>query len=148
VDGIKPQHCSPRNVEQRRVKFSRGPSVASSPMPPIGSTPSVGEPLPRAANAYVTPEKLDWMLTVHGHGLEWERVFRITPDDAKRTWSAISQAIIGVPVSPIRDASPYGVSCEVRIDLTLGIRAAPVVTAWHYGKQGDPPRLVTAFPTS
>jgi hypothetical protein len=36
----------------------------------------------------------------------------------------------------------------VRVVLIIGIRTAPVVTAWHYEQQGDPPRLVTAFPTS
>ncbi len=87
------------------------------------------------------------MLATHGHGPEWTRVFRITPDDARRAWGAIVQAIIDVPISSIRDASPYGVSCEVRTALVLGTRTAPVLTAWHYAQQGDPPRLVTAFPT-
>ena len=109
--------------------------------------PTVGKPLPRAAEAYATPEKLDWMLAAHGHGPEWARVFHVTPDDAGRAWSAIAQTILGVPIVSIRDASPYGVSCEVRIVLVLGTRTAPVLSAWHYTQPDDTPRLVTAFPT-
>lgn len=87
------------------------------------------------------------MLATHGHGPEWARVFRIAPDDARAVWEAIAQAIVGQPVSSIRDAAPYGISCEVRVELVLGTRSAPVLTAWHYAQHGDPPRLVTAFPT-
>lgn len=75
-------------------------------MLPAEPIATVGEPLPRATDAYAPPRKLDWMLAAHGHGAEWARVFQITPDDAVRAWTAISQAIIGVPVSSIRDAAP------------------------------------------
>jgi hypothetical protein len=110
-------------------------------------TPTVGEPLPRVADAYAAPEKLDWMLATHGHGLEWARVFRVAPDDAEYVWHTIAQAVIGVPISSIRDVSPYGVICEVRVELTVDTRRAPVLTAWHYALRNDAPRLVTAFPT-
>jgi hypothetical protein len=86
------------------------------------------------------------MLVAHGHGPEWAQVFRIALDDAQHAWSAIAQAILGAPISAIRDASPFGVSCEVRITLVLYARTAPVLTAWHYAQPGDAPRLVTAFP--
>ncbi len=109
--------------------------------------PIIGEPLPRAAEAYATPEKLNWMLAAHGHGPEWAQVFHISSDDAQRAWSAIAQTVPGVPIASIRDAGSYGVSCEVRIVLVIGIRTAPVLSAWHYAQQGDAPRLVTAFPT-
>ncbi len=109
--------------------------------------PTVGAPLPRAAEAYATPEKLNWMLAAHGHGPEWERVFHIAPDDAERAWNAIAQTILGVPIASIRNAGSYGVSCEVRIVLVLGTRTASVLSAWHYAQPGDAPRLVTAFPT-
>jgi hypothetical protein len=110
-------------------------------------TPAVGEPLPRATEAYTTFAKLDWMLAAHGHGPEWGRVFRIAPDDAQRLWRTLAQAIVGAPISSIRDAGRYGVSCEVRVTLTFKSRTAIVLTAWHYEQPGEPPRLVTAFPT-
>jgi len=46
--------------------------------------PTVGLPLPRAADAHRTSEKLKWILAYHGHGREWERVFRIGDEDAER----------------------------------------------------------------
>lgn len=87
------------------------------------------------------------LLAAHGHGPEWAQVFHISSDDAQRAWSAIAQTVPGVPIASIRDAGSYGVSCEVRIVLVIGIRTAPVLSAWHYAQQGDAPRLVTAFPT-
>lgn len=116
-------------------------------MPTAVPIPTIGEPLPRATEAYATPEKLDWMLAANGHGPEWAHVFRVAPDEAQRVWSALAQAILGAPISSIRDASPYGVSCEVRVILVLETRTAPVLTAWHYAQPGGSPRLVTAFPT-
>jgi hypothetical protein len=116
-------------------------------MPSKVSTPKIGELLPRANEAHTTPEKLEWMLAAHGHGPEWARVFRLGSADAVNVWSAIAQAIIGTPISSIRDAGLYGVSCEVRTRITIQTRTAPVLTAWHYSQLGQAPRLVTAFPT-
>jgi hypothetical protein len=68
-------------------------------------------------------------------------------DDAKRLWSAIAQAVLDAPVSSIRDLSPFGVGCEVRVVLTLDTRTAVVLTAWHYENADGSPRLMTAYPT-
>lgn len=62
-------------------------------------TITIGQPLPRAAEAHSAPEKLTWILAEHGHGREWARVMRIRSDDAERLWSAIAQAILDAPVS-------------------------------------------------
>ena len=116
-------------------------------MPTSSQIPTVGEPLPRATEAYTTPEKLDWMLAANGHGPEWAQVFRVAPDDAQRVWRTLAQAVLNAPISSIRDVNPYGVSCEVRVLLVFEKRTAPVLSAWHYSQPGDSPRLVTAFPT-
>ncbi len=36
--------------------------------------------------------------------------------------------------------------CEVRFELTLRGRRALTITVWHLAREGDPPRLVTAYP--
>jgi hypothetical protein len=62
--------------------------------------PKIGQPLPRAADAYATAEK--WrggILAEHGHGPEWARVFNVGPDDSERIWSAISEATWSAPGS-------------------------------------------------
>jgi hypothetical protein len=115
-------------------------------MSAASSAPSVGQPLPRADDAYAASEKLEWILAEHGHGPEWARVLCVAGDDSERLWSAIAQAVLDAPVSSIRDLSPFGVGCEVRVVLTLNARTAPVLTAWHYRRAGDAPRLITAYP--
>jgi hypothetical protein len=110
--------------------------------------PIIGLPLPRATEAYAEPEKWDqWILAERGHGPEWARVFRIGGNDAQRLWNVIADAILDAPISAIRDGSPHGVGCQVRVALTLTDRTARVLTIWHYASMTDAPRLVTAYPT-
>lgn len=111
------------------------------------AAPIVGEPLPRAGDAYTAPEKLKWILAEDGHGREWRRVLSIASDDSERLWRAIVTGVLRAPVSAIRDLGPFGVGCEVRVLLTLNARSVSVITAWHYERAGDPPRLITAYPT-
>jgi hypothetical protein len=108
--------------------------------------PQVGAPLPRAAEAYTTPQKLAWILAEHGHGQEWARVLHIGEDDTQRFWVAIAHAVHDVPIYRIVDRRPYGFVCGVKITLALGRRTAKARTFWHYELVGDPPRLVTAYP--
>lgn len=111
-------------------------------------TPIIGQPLPRAAEAYAAPEKWQsWILADHGHGLEWARVFRIGLDDADLLWEAIADGILLAPIFATRDVSPYGLSCHVPLVLTLNDRVARALTIWHYGSIESQPRLVTAYPT-
>jgi hypothetical protein len=116
-------------------------------MPAPAPLPTVGLPLPRAADAHRTSEKLKWILAEHGHGREWERVFRIGPGDAERLWSAIAQAVLDAPIFRVVDRRTYGLVCGVAFPLTLDTRTAIVTTSWHYAAAGDAPRLVTAYPT-
>ncbi len=91
-------------------------------------------------------EKLAWILGEDGHGPEWARVFRIDGDETQRPWEAIAHTVLSAPIAAVRDVSPHGISCEVQIPLTLNMRSANVLTAWHYAHPRDAPRLVTAYP--
>jgi hypothetical protein len=110
-------------------------------------TPTVGQTLPRVTDAYMTPEKLRWILAEHGHGQEWARVFRIGDEDADRLWTAIVRAVSNEPIFRVIDRREYGIVCGVAVQLTLNERTANVTTSWHYATAGDAPRLVTAYPT-
>lgn len=73
--------------------------------------------------------------------------FDVGPDDSERIWPTIAAAVLGAPVSTIRDRAPHGVVCGVGMDLTINDRSAWVATAWHYPDEDAAPRLVTAYPS-
>ncbi|MGE5282120.1 MAG: hypothetical protein ACM3N0_07340 [Chloroflexota bacterium] len=50
-------------------------------------------------------------------------------------------------IEEVRDRSPYGVICGIRVDLTIGSRRAGALISWHYALAIASPRLVTAYPT-
>ncbi|MGI8731563.1 MAG: DUF6883 domain-containing protein [Solirubrobacteraceae bacterium] len=109
--------------------------------------PEIGQPLPRASDAYATAEKWrGWILAEHGHGPEWASIFDIEPEDSERIWTAITDAIADALVSTLRDRRPHGVVCGMEVELTINDRTAAVATAWHYAHEGAPPRFVTAYP--
>jgi hypothetical protein len=109
--------------------------------------PTIGQPLPRADDAYATAEKwTEWILADRGHGREWTRVFRVGPADSEQIWQAMADAVLDAPVSSVREVA-LGVTCEVYMDMTINARTATVRSAWHYADNEDAPRLVTAFPT-
>jgi hypothetical protein len=108
--------------------------------------PTVGEPLPRAAEAYTSPEKLAWILAEEGHGQEWARVLHIDQNDTQRFWSAIARAVLDAPIHRVTNRGPDGFVCGVESTLTIGKRTVGTRTAWHYEHTRDAPRLVTAYP--
>lgn len=111
--------------------------------------PTVGQPMPRAADAHATAEKWrGWILAAHGHGEDWARVFHAGPEDSERSWAAIAAAVLDAPVSVMRDRAPHGVVCGVEVTLTLNERTAPVATAWHFADEDAAPRLITAYPSA
>jgi hypothetical protein len=56
--------------------------------------PIVGQRLPRAADAYTTPDKWqEWILADRGHGQEWDAVFHVGTTDAEDVWLAIVYAL-------------------------------------------------------
>jgi hypothetical protein len=89
--------------------------------------PTVGQPLPRADEAYAAPEKwAEWILADRGHGEEWARVFNVHPSDAERIWQAIASAVLDAPVSAVRHVA-LGVTCEVCVELTVNERTTGTV---------------------
>jgi hypothetical protein len=108
--------------------------------------PRIGEPLPRAGDAWCTEVKLvGWVLGEDGHADQWERVFHAGEEDASLIWELIAEAVLTAPITELRGggiAASYG----VLIELTIKRRFAPVLTAWHYAGEGAAPRLVTAYP--
>src|SRR4051794_12606620 len=91
--------------------------VADEPAMPF---PAIGQPMPRAANAFATVDKwLGWILASTGHGEEWGRVFHAGPRDSERIWAAIAAAVLRGPVSVVRDRAPHGVVCGVDVTLTI-----------------------------
>jgi hypothetical protein len=67
--------------------------------------PTIGQPMPRAADAYSTAEKWQgWILAAAGHGEEWARVFRAGPQDSERIWTTIAAAVRNAPVSVVETA--------------------------------------------
>ncbi|MGB7684607.1 MAG: DUF6883 domain-containing protein [Solirubrobacterales bacterium] len=111
--------------------------------------PRVGEALPRAADAWCAQEKwLAWILADDGHGPEWARVLQVEADEWELAWKALKEAVREVAIETVRSLDAGGVSCGVTVELTIGKRTAPVLSAWHYAEPSAAPRLVTAYPTA
>jgi hypothetical protein len=108
--------------------------------------PEIGKPLPRAEDAYSTPEKWElWILADDRHGPDWRAVFGEV--DAETAWSALAQAVLAAPVVSVQRTGAH-VTYRVDVVLTLNRRTAIVRSAWHYSDENAAPRLVTAFPTT
>lgn len=108
--------------------------------------PEIGQPLPRAHDAYAPSPKWGWLLGDEGHGPHWRRVFGDV--DAELLWEVFTASALTSPVSRVRDLGQRGRTGEVLMELTLNERTATVVTAWHYDYVDAPPRLVSAYPTT
>lgn len=117
--------------------------------------PTIGEPLPRAGDAYGVESKLRAYSLNQEHeiGAHKARVFRqmlgIDLDDVEYLADQLLAGVRGVGISDVRDNAPYGVLCEVLVSV-LGIGAAvgqtvPVTTSWEYRSSEDAPRLVSAY---
>jgi hypothetical protein len=114
----------------------------------MGWPPQVGDMLPRAADCWFEQPKLDeWILGSRGHGLEWERVFRVSSADRNRVWEALAAAASKAAIVEVRDRGASGVVCGVRGRLAIGERSAAVTISWHYAAPDAAPRLVTAYPS-
>jgi hypothetical protein len=119
--------------------------------------PKIGELLPRAAEAWGMRDKLlGYSLNPeHASGgpkaRGFERILGITPKEVERLEAAIRQAILEQPITGVRVKPPYGVHCEVRIELHgLGAKAnrvALVLTAWELTDPDAAPRLMNAYIT-
>jgi hypothetical protein len=108
--------------------------------------PQIGDPLPRASEAWYEPVKLeDWVLGPRGHGEEWQRVFHVGLADRERVWQAIVAAAANARIFRVRNVGAHGVVCGIQVELTIGERSARVRMSWHYANKEAAPRLVTAY---
>ena len=120
--------------------------------------PKIGEPLPRAEEAYGIHEKLAGYSLKLGHpgrGKKAEgfaRVLAITADDLEYLAEELLEGARTIPMTEIRDRGEQGVLCEVVVPVR-GVadrahRVANVLTSWEIRRDGDRPRLVTAYITT
>jgi hypothetical protein len=111
--------------------------------------PEVGEALARAEDAWCSREKwVAWILVEPGHGADRAKVFQVEADEWELAWHALKDAVGDAAIGTVRLLDAGGVSCGLTVELSIGERSAPVVSAWHYAEPGAPPRLVTAYPTA
>jgi hypothetical protein len=111
-------------------------------------TPTIGQPLPRVAEAYTTPKKWsEWILADRGHGREWAKIFHVELVDAEIVWQTIVDGVLHGPVYKVIDRGRDGIVCGVELELTIKSRVARVRTSWHYECPDAAPRLVTAYPS-
>lgn len=116
--------------------------------------PRIGEPLPRAEDAYNVREKLaDYSLNPeHTRGGEkaegFAQVLAITAADLEYLAGVLLNGARTIPISAMR-TSEHRVHCQVLVPVRgLGDRSdrvATVVTAWEIRWDGDAPRLITAY---
>ena len=122
-------------------------------MPP---PPAVGEPLPRATEAFGVRRKLEtYSLDVaHEKGgpkaRGFEKILGITIDAIEYLEAQILTRVLDTPITEVHDNPPHGVNYVVDIQVRgIGAKAdrvATVRTVWIISAPGDAPRLVTAYP--
>src|ERR1700679_1786365 len=83
--------------------------------------PKIGDPLPRAAEAWFEPSKWsEWIFAGRGHGPQWTRVLHVDLGDVDLVWEVIARRVLTAPVSRVRDLGAYGLNCEVNV--RVGVR--------------------------
>jgi hypothetical protein len=122
---------------------------------PVSWPPTIGDVLPRAADAYGLESKLRAysLNPEHEVGAHKARVFRrmlgITLDDADYLAEQLLAGISDAPISDVRDNAPHGILCEVMVQVRgvkhLADQAVLVTTSWEYGSAKADPRLVSAY---
>jgi hypothetical protein len=118
--------------------------------------PTVGELLPRAAEAFGVRYKLatyslDVTNEVGGPKARgFEAILGITIDAIDYLEAQIMARILDTPLSDVRNNPPYGINCVVDMPIrgigAHGQRIVNVRTAWLISTTDDPPRLVSAYP--
>jgi Domain of unknown function (DUF6883) len=117
--------------------------------------PTIGDHLPRPNEAFGISEKLTAYCLNLDHEIGaskaegFSRILGVTSTDVEYLADALQQGLFRAPITDVRDNSPFGVLCEVRIEVA-GLRGhehrtAAVTTSWELRGPDDPPRLVTAY---
>jgi Domain of unknown function (DUF6883) len=115
--------------------------------------PQIGALLPRAEDAYGVQGKLLNYSLKAGHPRRkaeaFARVLAVTADDLEYLAEALLSGVRTTAVSGVRPAGVHGFHCEVIVQVR-GVRdradrVANVLTAWQIRREGDRPRLITAY---
>jgi hypothetical protein len=122
---------------------------------PASWPPLIGKPLPFADEAFGIAEKLaayclNLNHEVGGHkARRFQRLLGIGASDVVYLADVLQRDVLNAPITDIRDNTPFGLLCEVRIPVAgLGDRRSSVfnvVTSWELRHAKDAPRLVTAY---
>ena len=117
--------------------------------------PNVGDPLPRAAEAYGITEKLvSYSLNLdHRDGgpkaKGFGQILGITLADVDHLAETLRREVLDAVITSVRGNAPFGFVCEVRVPVTglrdRSDRTILIKTAWHLEDADDRPRLVTAY---
>jgi hypothetical protein len=120
--------------------------------------PEIGELLPRAADAYGVREKLTRYSLNPDHddggpkADAFARILGITAADLDYLARALLVGVQHHPIAEVRDRAEFGMQCRVIVPVRgLGQHAERVMnvrTAWEILRDGDAPRLVTAYITT
>lgn len=117
--------------------------------------PQVGQPLPRAGDAFgvrrkLTTYSLDPTNEVAAPKVRgFKRILAITLDDVDYLEGAIYTGAVLVLVSEVRDNPPWGPKCVLDLPIRgrgeKSGRLANLRTVWEIADSGSPPRLVNAY---
>lgn len=117
--------------------------------------PTLGDRLPRATEAYGIEAKLQAYCLNLDHEVGgpkaqgFQRILGIDQHDVAYLANALRHGVLHAPVTDVRDNSPFGVLCEVRISVAgrrkHQARVAAVTNSWEIREPDALPRLVTAY---
>jgi hypothetical protein len=117
--------------------------------------PTIGEPLPRAEEAYGIEAKVVAYCLNLDHevgGPEAQgflRILGIGLTDADHLVTELRDGVRITRISDVRDNTPFGILCEVRVPVRglreRSDRIVAVTTSWELRDADDHPRLVTAY---
>ncbi len=117
--------------------------------------PTVGDRLPRAAEAFGITEKLvTYSLKLdHPSGgakaKGFQQILGITLADVDYLADALRSGVLNVLITEVRVSTSYGVTCGAHVPVPglrdKSNRVVSVKTGWHLSHADDRPRLVTAY---
>ncbi|HEY4098630.1 MAG TPA: hypothetical protein VGM33_24110 [Baekduia sp.] len=117
--------------------------------------PTIGQRLPRAAEAWGITDKLSAYCLNVDHAVGgpkargFERILGVGIADVGYLTDTLRAGVREAAITNVRDNSPFGILCEVRMPVVgLGDRrdrVAAVITSWELRHAEDRPRLVTAY---